>query len=518
MLGKIDRQATFYDLVWEEKIPKNSIFARLRTWASQSLCDEDFAELYSTTGRPSCSPLQMTLALLIELEMGYSDQEMEEESRFDDRVKFALMAGRDFDGIDAVTLCDFRARLLKHDFAMELLWRTLQSAREVGLITEENLHVIDSFIVHGASTRQNTYALIRTAIKRVLQVTHMHNLDQLFLPGLVRSDYVAHGKPKIDWNDSKARQELLESLVHDGRHLLQVGNRLDCLPNDLSLSLELLRKVIEQDIATSDNGTIAIKQGTATDRIISVHDPDMRHGRKTTSSKSDGYKAHIVTTGTEGDLVSDVDVTGANVPDGRVVSNMLATEDARGYRPPTLLGDTAYFNPKVAEKEAAKGTIIIAKAPPVPRHDGLFTKDDFKIDTVAGTATCPAGNIAKFDPERIAEHKGVSIRFSPRICQGCPMQSQCTVSKKSRILRVNPYEPVIQRAREDQQSEPFKQLYRKRSVVERVNAQLTRHGARKTRYIGLAKTKLQQLLIAVTHNIRRITRPISPQKGELCSD
>jgi hypothetical protein len=43
---------------------------------------------------------------------GYSDKEFEEESTFDDRIKYAITAPRDFEGIDAVTLHDHRARFL----------------------------------------------------------------------------------------------------------------------------------------------------------------------------------------------------------------------------------------------------------------------------------------------------------------------------------------------------------------------------------------------------------------------
>jgi len=63
---------------------------------------------FSSTGRPSISPVYSFLGLLIQLEKGYSDRELEEESRFDDRVKFALTANSSFDGIDAVTLHDHR--------------------------------------------------------------------------------------------------------------------------------------------------------------------------------------------------------------------------------------------------------------------------------------------------------------------------------------------------------------------------------------------------------------------------
>ncbi len=97
----------------ENKIPKDSYYNRMHNWVLKSLTDEMFQPLYSYYGRPSESAIFQFVALLIQAEKGYSDSEMEETSRFDDRIKYALTASRDFDGLDAVTLCEFRQRLFE---------------------------------------------------------------------------------------------------------------------------------------------------------------------------------------------------------------------------------------------------------------------------------------------------------------------------------------------------------------------------------------------------------------------
>ena len=65
-------QATFDNLYWRDRMPKDSFWARLHRWAYKNLSDDDFTSLYSRRNRPSCSPMQMTLALLIQFDKGYS--------------------------------------------------------------------------------------------------------------------------------------------------------------------------------------------------------------------------------------------------------------------------------------------------------------------------------------------------------------------------------------------------------------------------------------------------------------
>jgi hypothetical protein len=104
MLGKVDKQITFSDYWLQGKIPEDSYWSKIRKWANENLTDEMFQPLFSYYGRPSVSPIYTFTAMLIQLEKGYSDREMEEEIRFDDRVKYGITAQRDFDGIDAVTI------------------------------------------------------------------------------------------------------------------------------------------------------------------------------------------------------------------------------------------------------------------------------------------------------------------------------------------------------------------------------------------------------------------------------
>ncbi|NPV79233.1 MAG: transposase [Firmicutes bacterium] len=96
-------------------------------------------------------------------------------------------------------------------------------------------------------------------------------------------------------------------------------------------------------------------KGTCKDRVISITDPKMRHGHKTSSRKVDGFKEHTITCGENGQLVAGVEVTAANAADKEPVPEMLEEQEKEGRRPEELLGDSAYFDPKWRKRRGRKG-------------------------------------------------------------------------------------------------------------------------------------------------------------------
>ncbi len=64
----------------------------------------------------------------------------------------------------------------------------------------------------------------------------------------------------------------------------------------------------------------------------------------------------------------------------------------------------------------------------------------------------------------------------------------------------------MQATRQRQQTEEFKSAYRLRPAIERKQAELVRHGLRKTRYLGHAKRQLQRLWLAAAVNLNCLFR------------
>jgi transposase len=521
-MGKADRQITFSDYWLQGKIPENSYWHKIRKWAIENLNEEMFQPLFSYYGRASVSPVYTFTAMLIQLEKSYSDKEMEEETRFDDRVKYGITAPRDFDGIDSVTLCDHRKRFFTSDIGRKILLKTINQAKDVGLFSDGNLHVIDSFMVWGACTKQDTYTMIYQGIKMVLKLMTFYEMAEDGRKVLKRTDYnEKNNKPKINWEDSKEKAILLEGLVNDALALVTYVREQKDVKDDLGESVNLLERIALQDVDIDKNGDITMKQGTAKDRIISVNDPEMRHGRKTSSKLSDGYKAEIITGGEKASIVIGIEVDGANTADGEHMSDLIDECKADGNEIDKLYGDTAYCDWEEIEKRQTEGMEFCVKVPQVSNSTGLYTKEDFHFDLDNGKVTCPAGYIGKFDPEKIKERKGTMVRFDAIICNQCKNKEQCTKAKEGRTIRINPYEDRIKEQREYQKTEIFKEDYCKRPNGERTIAQLTKHGGRKSRYVGKIKVKWQLSMSAINNNVKAIMGFVTTKiqdiaKGEVC--
>jgi transposase len=133
----------------------------------------------------------------------------------------------------------------------------------------------------------------------------------------------------------------------------------------------------------------------------------------------------------------------------------------------------------------------------------------FEIDWQTQHATCPMGKTSVvWYPTR--DNRGadvINIRFAHTDCVACPQRSQCVSSSRSRALTIRDraaYEAVA-RTRQRQSTEAFKKAYARRAGIEGTLSQGVRLGdLRRTRYIGLPKTRLLHLLIATALNFVRI--------------
>ncbi len=508
VLGQLDDSAAFDEVTWRERRRKKPYWRNLHDWAQENLRIEDFEPLYSNIGRPSVCPVHTFLATLIQLEKGYSDREMEEASECDERVKYALLVKRDLAGIDAVTLCRHRSLLFANDYGRKLLVRTVSQAIELGIFSPGSRAVVDSFMVWGARAATDTYTLIRKAIRMVLKLGSLCELEQRMRLLLDRSDYDIDGKPEIDWEDAEQKRLLLQSLVDDGVRLAKFAQS-EGMPDDIRSAGELLERISTQDVEIcKETGRVELRQGVSRDRVISVADPEMRHGRKTSSLKSDGYKAYIATVGDNAQIIADVVVTPANAADSEPVPEMVdRIEEATGSKPEEIMGDSAYSGEELEEKLAEKQVELVAKIPAPVNKKGLFTKDDFEIEESRGFVMCPAKQYAYFDINRLLnEHKVVRADFRPDVCNNCELESRCTESSKGRTIRVRPHEAKRRAKRRHQKTAEFREKYSRRALTEQRIAHCTRHGGRVSRFVGRAKTEFQELLVAVNRNIQEIMR------------
>jgi transposase len=134
------------------------------------------------------------------------------------------------------------------------------------------------------------------------------------------------------------------------------------------------------------------------------------------------------------------------------------------------------------------------------------------LDWEAETARCPQGtHSVRWTPGHdVSGDPVVRIRFHGPTCRACEVRSRCTAAQdQPRQLTVRPQaqHEAIQAARKRQETDEFKAQYALRAGVESSISQgVRRFDLRRSRYIGLARTQLQQTINATAMNLVRVAQ------------
>jgi transposase len=130
----------------------------------------------------------------------------------------------------------------------------------------------------------------------------------------------------------------------------------------------------------------------------------------------------------------------------------------------------------------------------------------FVIDWEAQQAQCPQGQRSvKWTPGHSQTGESViRIRFARATCRACPTRQACTSSPEA-PRQLQAYHEALQAARQRQETPEFRAQYALRAGVESSLSQgVRRFALRQSRYIGLARTHLQQVLTATAMNVVRV--------------
>jgi hypothetical protein len=530
MLGQRDPQATIFDgdQLYLEHVGERTLYGYLARYRHELFHDEDFAELYDAKiGRPSVPPSLLCLALLLQTYEGCSDAEARDRAAYDQRWKVALGVADREKPFTKSTLQLFRAHLLLHEKARLPFERSLAVAKKSGYLRSHGrLRVaVDSTYILGRGAVRDTYNLIGDGIVSVARILAKLSGQRLEAWAAEHDlgRYVGSslkGEAKLDWSSEAEKETFLSSLVADAERVLELAKRAEqSLAEDderreqLRRAGEILRQVLLQDVEEKpddEGGGKRIRQGTSGERICSVHDPEMRHGRKSASVRFDGHKSQVVADVDTG-LVVTVDVVEGSAKDEEGSLELVQEAGATtGLKVDQALADCAYGSGENRERFEGSEITLLAKVPKLPRSD-FFTKDQFEIDLETMSCRCPAGQTtttltsAGWHTSPTGRRTQLrAFRFPAQVCADCPLRSKCfkrKVSTHGRHVRLNPQEAMLQAARAWQRSRAFDDFRRQRQVVEHRIARLVQLGIRQARYFGRRKTLFQVLLAATVANL-----------------
>lgn len=514
MLGKRKAQASLFDAIGlPHRVPKDSFYGRMGQLSGKLLRDDDLKEMYTLdNGRPSLPPSMMAGVLLLQFYDDVSDGEAAERVLYDLRWKVALNLPIDYTGFDPSSLSVFRTRLVKYDQERYAFDRLLSVARAEGFLADKVTLLIDSTNAAGAGATQDTYTLLRKGIRKLLKIMGYH------LPGKrqgcsaeiekMLATYVDQDrKAEIDWSDVAKRNAQLKVLVEDSEAALELALQQIEDPEVRSLGWTI-SKILGDDIEHSSDGGCKIGKGTAPDRFISLYDDQMRHGRKSASKKFDGHKVSSSMDQTS-ELILDIEDLAAPLGDGQdLLPAIQRIEENIGVSVERVLGDGAYGSGQNrADCTEHPGHPVDLISPVRRPTDPEVDKSAFQIDEQTQTATCPKGQTVS--PKSVEaddkQRKAFTFVFDRAICEKCPLFSRCVRSKTTgRTISTSFFENYLRQARQRQETEAFKKIYRLRPRIEGKQAELVSHGLRHTRYIGKAKRRLQRLWLAAAVNLKRL--------------
>jgi hypothetical protein len=463
-------------------------------------------------------PSLLATALVLQAYDGVSDDEATRRAAFDLQWKVALSVELDVRPFAKSTLQEFRAQLIVHEYTRAIFQRSLEVAKRRGVWKKghpqhERQHMklaLDTTHILGRGAVKDTYNLLADGIVQVLRV--LAKLGPFELMDLAEevgcTRYVCgpslKGQAEVDWTNPQARQRFLAEIVTDADRLLELvrvtrrGLAAGGLHEaELVAAAGVLARILAQDIERRENGP-TLKQGVAPDRLISVHDPEMRHGRKSSSHRFNGHKAQVAVD-TDSQLITAVEVLAGNAPDAeRALEVVEATEAATSCEVVEVIGDCAYGAGSTRAEFAETGRTVVAKVPEI-HNQAFFAKTAFQIDLEAGTCTCP--NQYTTRDLRPAKGGGGLFVFATQTCAACPLRAQCTRGQSGRTVQVHPQEALLQQARELQASPAFDDARRRRQVVEHRIARLVQLGIRQARYFGRTKILFQVCLVAAVANL-----------------
>ena len=516
MLATESGQVGMFDAaVLVRPLPEGSFFGLLAEHGHRIVRDEDFAECYSQRmGRPSIRPSLLAKVMLLQHRTGLSDEQAMEAVAWDLRWKVALGLAVDHQGWHPTSLTRFRARLLLHGKEQLALENTLRLAEQIGLLEGTAEQIIDSTPMLGAAATQDTVRLVRHGVKKLLDAVAAVDEDAAgWLDDGLEFDYARPGeKPDCRWREKAARERMLSRVAEDAERALQALEQVDGLLADerVGETHRLLRELIGQDFDIDSDGIPRLHRGTAAGRVISTVDPEMRHGRKSAHQRFDGYKLSATATNTDAPLITAIDVAPASEQDGPQAKHLVDAQP-RARRPERLLGDTAYGTGPVRAELAAREVDVLAPVPEAPGKPGRLAKRDFGIDLQGATVTCPAGQEAPIRTEPSGQRRAA---FAKALCDACPLRGRCVApARGTRQILIAPDEEHLIAARQTlEDPESAEHLRRTRPRIERLLGLLAvRYGARKSRYFGRQKARLQAAWAAALVNLNPIARHLATQ-------
>ena len=469
---------------------------------------DELLAMYRQTGagKPPVPPALLAMATVLQAYTGVGDQEAVELTVDSKRWQLVLgCLGAEEPAFSQGALFDFRMRLLGTGMDQRLLERTVDLARSRGGFEAKSLRLaLDSSPLWGRGRVEDTLNFLGHAAHQVIgglaalaQQDVAHVIEQI---GLSLFDAPRlKAALDIDWADADQKHHALQRLCDEwealqgwiGAHFPQERHS-----PPLAAALRTLQALRAQDLEPDPVGGSRMRPGVAKDRQISITDPEMRHGRKSSACRFDGYKRHIAQDLDEGVILA-AEVLPANSPDTAGLEPLLIAVELQHRQVTSLHIDRGDLGDDLIPDYEAYGAAILCRPWPAHHPAGPFGKREFHLDLAAGQATGPAGQVTPITLGKMA-------CFPAEACEACALRSPCTSRKSGgRTLSIHLQEDLWQRLQVLPATVEGRAALRERVAVEHGLAPVSQRQGNEARYCGIRKNTDHLRRVCAIQNLER---------------
>jgi transposase len=504
---------------------KGNIYLKIAEQLGQLYEDKEWLDLYKHDGGQSgISPARLALITIFQFMEGLTDRQAAEAVRARIDWKYVLGLELTDEGFDFTVLSEWRKRLIESQKTEKLLEIILSHLKERKFLKERGKQRTDSSHVLAAIRKLNRIECVGETLRKVLNDLAYQAPE--WLKDKVAQDWfdlynLKFEKYRFPKNEVE-KEELAIRIGEDGYYLLKILLAPETPKYIKKIeSIEILRQVWLQQyyqqgeqVQWRDNQILGIPPNQ-----ILIQSPIDIEARNRTKRELNwtGYLVHLTETCDEDtpNLITNVETTPATTGDEKmtlVIEDHLAQKE---LLPQQHFVDTSYGH--VGNVMTSQELYEVELIAPTnqnqswqSRSDGAFSLSSFTINWSDKKAICPMGETSISWKERQDQdaNGAIEIRFSKNTCLFCQSRSLCTKSKQNpRSLKIRPQKEfeILQQLRQQTDDPEFKKLYHQRAGIEGTISQGTRaFGLRRSRYIGLAKTHLQNIVIACAINLTRL--------------
>jgi len=511
--------------VAQAAFPKGNVYMKIYEQLGQIYIDSDFQHLYpARCGQLALSPARLALITVMQFAEGLSDRQTAEAVRSRIDWKYVLGLALKDSGFDYSVLREFRERLISQDSSGQLLSQILAQLKDKKLLKSRGKQRTDSSHMLAAIRQVNRLELVGETLRHALN--ELATAAPLWLKAQVTSDWFDRYGARFEQyrlpTQKKAKEELALTIGADGHYILSAiyedlgqGHLLELT------SVEILRQVWIQQYAFLEGKLVwrdPKTTGLAPNKISieSPYDPEARNRTKRNINWT-GYTVHLTETCEENspNLITNVETTPATTPDGAMTQKIHSHLAKKDLLPAQHLVDMAYVDAEHLVTAQNKYEVdLLGKVPGdsswQAKENQGFDLSNFAIDWENQQVRCPTGQLSRAWRERKDDYGNdmIEVRFNRAQCAACPVRSLCTRAKREpRLLKFRLLEQheALQAARVRQTTDEFKREYALRAGVEGTISQGVRtFNLRRTRYIGQAKTHLQNIALAAAMNLSRL--------------